>query len=405
VAATIDDYRWLVSEAAVPWLEEGSAVLRSTMGSGGELAKLALNFRRELSAERTHLVLEQIELRQRAKEKFSLAERMFFTRKGLEQATDEQLAANKAERFSAEQPIVDLCCGIGGDLVALARRGNVTGIDADEIAALLTSANAAANGLSAEQCSVAVKDAVGVPLAGCAWHCDPDRRREGKRTTRGELFQPPLEALDGLLAQSSDAAVKLAPATDAPPSWQEVAELEWLSSRGECRQQVAWFGRLARHAGRRAATVVHADGTTRTIAGLPDEAVPVASSIGRYVYEPDAAVLAARLNSALSAEHSLAAISAGVAYLTGDYLVEDVALDAFEVVDVLPLDRKQLKTYCREHRLGRLEIKKRGVDVSPEQLRKQIVAEGDEAATIIVATVEERVRAIVARRMNRWGGS
>jgi hypothetical protein len=403
VAATIDDYRWLVSEAAVPSLEHVGSVLPSKAGSGTELAKLATSLRKNLSAERAHLVVEQVELRQRAKEKFSLAERMFFTRKGLEQATDEQLAAYKAERFSSEQPIVDLCCGIGGDFVALARRGNVTGVDADEVAALFASSNAAANGFSAEQYSVAVQDALGVPLAGCAWHCDPDRRREGRRATRGELFQPPLEALAVLLSQSGDAAVKLAPATDAPPSWHPSAELEWLSSRGECRQQVAWFGRLARHAGRRTATVVRGNGKSRTIAGFADEVMPVASSMGRFVYEPDAAVLAAKLIATLSAEHSLLAVSAGIAYLTGDLSVDDVALDAFEVVDDMPLDRKQLKAYCREHRLGRLEIKKRGVDVSPEQLRKQIIDEGDEAAVVIVTPVLGRVRAIIARRLKSDG--
>ena len=123
---------------------------------------------------------------------------------------------------------------------------------------LLAGANVLAYEFSSEQCCVLEEDALLAPLAGGAWHCDPDRRADGRRTTRGELFEPPLDALARLLGQNSNAAIKLAPATEAPASWQASAELEWLGSRGECRQQVAWFGELARYPGRRAATVVDA---------------------------------------------------------------------------------------------------------------------------------------------------
>jgi hypothetical protein len=202
------------------------------------------------------------------------------------------------------------------------------------------------------------------------------------------------------LAQSNAAAVKLAPATEVPRTWQQSAELEWISSRGECRQQVGWFGPLTRHAGLRTATIINTSGKLRTVAGAPDQPVRQATAIGRYLYEPDAAVLAARLSAVLCLEHSLASISSGIAYLTSDASVEDLALDRFEVIDILPPDRKQLRAYCREHRLGRLEIKKRGVELVPDRLRKEIVGHGDNAATIIVAPVQNEVRAIIARRIS-----
>src|SRR6267142_2205170 len=118
VAMTLDDYRWLVSEATRPWL----AMAREESSHGATVG-LLLRLRKDLSAERAHLVVEQIELRRRAREKFSLADAMFFTRKGLEQATDEQLSAYKAARFRADDSIADLCSGIGGDLISLAVRG------------------------------------------------------------------------------------------------------------------------------------------------------------------------------------------------------------------------------------------------------------------------------------------
>ncbi len=396
----IDDYRWLVSEDAIGWLALCRDRLSTANQTGNALVKLTSLLRKDLSAQRAHLVIEQIELRQRARDKFSRAGEMFFTRKGLEQATDEQLAAYKASRFFAGQPIADLCCGLGGDLLAFAGRGNARGIERDPVTALLATANAKVQGFSPQQCYVDVEDATSISLRGSAWHCDPDRRKEGRRATRGELFDPPLEAIDRLLAQSNSAAVKLAPATDVPLSWQQTAELQWLSTRGECRQQVAWFGPLARFPGQRAATVITSSGEQRTLIGMPDQPLSIATSLQRYLYEPDAAVLAAKLSSVICREHALAALAPGVAYFTSDAFIDDLALDRFEVVDCLPLDRKQLRAYCSQHRLGRLEIKKRGVEISPEKLRKEIVAQGDNAAAIILSPFQNQVRAIVARRMD-----
>src|SRR3954452_20295369 len=127
------DYRWLVSSAAKGWLASDSS----------DPVRLITRLRKELSAERAHLVAEQIELRRRGREKFALAEQMFFTRKGLEQATDDCIAAYKGTRFSVGAQVFDLCCGTGGDLVAFCRRGPAVGVDCDDVTVLFAQANAA----------------------------------------------------------------------------------------------------------------------------------------------------------------------------------------------------------------------------------------------------------------------
>ena len=80
------------------------------------------------------------------------ADRMWFTADGLEQATRPAVAARHAgERFAAgaaRSRVADLCCGIGGDLLALARAGSpgVLGVDRDPLTAAVAAANAAALG-------------------------------------------------------------------------------------------------------------------------------------------------------------------------------------------------------------------------------------------------------------------
>ena len=72
-------------------------------------------------------IVELLELRQRARAKFAHAARMFFTPEGLEQATGEAIAAYRASRFPVNIAVVDACCGIGSDALALGKRAPRSG--------------------------------------------------------------------------------------------------------------------------------------------------------------------------------------------------------------------------------------------------------------------------------------
>ncbi len=297
---------------------------------------------------------------------------------------------------------------------ALAQRGAALGVDRSEIAALFAAANLAALGnlASARASGVVIGDVEHASLKRvAAWHIDPDRRPQGRRTTRVELHEPGPAVIELLRAACGAGAVKLAPAAELPQSWQQGAELEWISRGGECRQLVVWFGPLARSVGLRRATVVSRNaergtrnaeqehpqasggrqpggdyqatvglpfesqtteqGTTprqgrgagdpeagnftvRSIVGRPALDIPAAAKLGRYLAEPDAAVLAAELGGALAAERNLAPIAPGSAYLTGDQAEPDAALAWFEVSDELPFDLKRLKVAAAAARLRTL---------------------------------------------------
>lgn len=388
--AELEDTRWLVSDAAQAYLDRAG-------NAGQDLVPLAQSLRRELSAVRTHLVLEQIELRTRARAKFHRADEMFFTRRALEQATSEAIADYKAARFPKNQPAADVCCGIGGDFLSLARRGPATGVELDPVTSLLAAANSAVCGASAA--TVITGDACDARVADfAAWHIDPDRRAAGDRVSQVESYQPSLDTLDRLLAENPNAAVKLAPAAVAPQSWSAEAELQWIGHDRECKQQLAWFGSLARHAGQHVATVIDAAGRASSVVGCPKR-VDVADKIGRFVFEPHAAVLAADLVGELSQKHELAAVAMSVAYLTADGLVEEPTVAAFEVREVLPLDMKRLKALLRQRRIGQLEVKKRGVPHDPADVRSRLKVPGDHRATLLLYGSPDGAKAILADRV------
>jgi hypothetical protein len=383
----VAEYDWLTGS-------EAGALLEELAGDNEPLHNAVERFRGRLSPARTHLLMEQIELRRRAAAKFTQAARMFFTRIGLEQATDEWVANYKASRFIGHGRVADLCCGVGGDLMALAVKGNAVGVDRDPVAAHFAAVNSGA--------FVHTADVDKFDLGGIdAWHIDPDRRPGGRRTTSLESCEPDLSVIERLLARVPQAAVKLAPACRVPGDWTERCELEWISRGRECRQLIAWHGNLATAPGQHRATILPADGSVavRTIVNQPGVPIPIVNKTDRYIFDIDPAVLAAGLKGALAAEHELSALSDGPTYLTGPRAIADAALACFGVKDILPLRVRDLSRHLRAGGVGQLEIKKRGVEIDPEKLRRDLKLHGDNTATLLITRIAGRPSAIVARRL------
>jgi hypothetical protein len=391
--AELADYEWLAGL-------EAAEMLADLAGRDGPLHVAVARLRRTLSQARAHLALEQVELRRRAEAKFDRAADMFFTRLGLEQATDQSVARHKARRFADRGPAADLCCGIGGDLLALAAVVPTTGVDRDPVAACLAAANTRAFGVS-DHASLNVSgiDRLDASVFA-AWHIDPDRRPAGHRTTALEWSSPSTDSIERLLAAAPNAAVKLAPAADVPSNWTARCELEWISRDRQCRQLVAWHGALADRPGQRRATVLSLDGrVARMVIGQPEQQMPFTPQFDRFLFEPDPAVLAARLTGALANEHGLSGVSAGIAYLTGPAAIDDPALACFEIREILPLDLQQIAGHLREQNVGQLEIKKRGVEHDPATVRKQLHLQGDDSATLLLTKLNGKHVAVVARRI------
>lgn len=393
VRQEIEDIRWLLSHAA-------DIVLRDVAASQIPLHRQVRRLRKMVSPARSRLVLQQVALRARAAVKFRDADRMLFTGRALQQATDEAVAAYKAHRFPAGRSLADLCCGIGGDLTGLAGRGDVVGCDTDWVAARLAAYNAERQ-RRADVCSLAVADAAWVDVGEvAAWHIDPDRRASGRRTTRVDAFRPHARAIQRLLQRNPHAAIKTAPASALPAHWQQQAEREWISRGRACRQQVAWFGDLAAAHGQRTATCVNASGQVLgQIRGAVTTTERLASGVCRFVYEPDPAVLAAGLAATLADRLDLDVLHVPPAYLTGDHRVHHPLLAGFEVMDVLPLDLRRLRHLLRARRIGTLEVKKRGVSCDPARIQKALVASGRNMATLLIARVGNTPTSILARRL------
>jgi len=399
VMAEFSDYEWLVSDASA-----AAQLIRLATDVRPALAQLN-ELRHELSAERARLVVEQVELRRRAAAKFgATATRMFFGPTLLEQATDDQIARYKAGRFApyaAGRHVHDYCCGIGGDLLALTVHADCTGWDKSPVACLLANANLRAQGHDPVVREADVETLA--PQTTDLWHLDPDRRAGGRRSTTLEHHSPGPDLIDRWRRAAPDAAVKLSPATTLPTAWSTEAEFEWITTHRECRQLVVWFGALARNPGEHRATRLSDDGSSpqaaSSVAGRPDVPCDAAERPLAYLYDPDPSVLAAGLLGHVAAENRLQSLGIGGAYLTGDRAVATPLLQAFAMQDCLPLRTSDVARLLAARNIGSLEIKKRGVTVDPDRLRRELKLRGENSATLILTRVGKRQMAIIAARL------
>ncbi|MFF4222900.1 methyltransferase domain-containing protein [Streptomyces abikoensis] len=345
----------------------------------------ATRLRRDHPADLVSAALGQARLRQRAVAKFGAedAYRMFFTPNGVEQATRATVAAYRAQRFSAlgVRRLADLCCGIGGDAIALARAGiEVLAVDRDPLTCEVARANAAALGL-AELIEVRCADVTEIDTSSYdAVFVDPARRGGRGRIFDPEAYSPPLSWAVEAARRAPHAALKIAPGVphEAIP---EDAEAEWISDGGDVKEAVLWFG--TDPAARRATLLP--GGASLVGRGLPDPAV---RPVGRYLYEPDGAVIRAHLVAEAAAELGDGGlIDETIAYVTSDELRDSAYAAAYEITDVLPFNLKKLKAIVRERGIGVAVIKKRGSAVEPEELRKKLKLAGANSCVIVLTRV------------------
>ncbi|MDN5718032.1 MAG: class I SAM-dependent methyltransferase [Janibacter sp.] len=394
--------RWLASPEGhgalhdLPTYSEADAVTQATRlrGTG-------------LSPEQVSALLTQKRLQGRAQDKFGeFAEGMLFTPDGLEQASRLEVAATHAGRYAAASlaTVHDLGCGIGSDAMAMSALGvTVHGVDADPLTAAIADVNLRPWPDSRARTGVAEDfDAPRDPLHSRAgvW-LDPARRTPGVtdrtgRTRRVFRLDEIAPSWDFVLAVARDVpatGAKLSPSLphDIPPLG---TEAQWTSWQGSVLECTVWWGPLVKQAGRSArvlrkgAPPVEVD--QRTCEDDPAAAGSI-EDIGRWLYEADRAVNRAGLIGTVTSAVSGMELEAGLGYVTSDSALDLGHARRYEVLEAMPFAVKGLRAWLRERNITGLTIKKRGIRLDEDQLRKQLKiarhAGSGESATIVLTRV------------------
>lgn len=339
--------------------------------------------------------LSQVALRRQAAAKLERAADMLFTRAGLEQATRTRVARWRARRFAEAgvREVWDLGCGIGADAMAFAEAGiRVVAVEADPETAALARHNLELVG--GGDVRVGYAEDARIP-ADAAVFLDPARRTAKGRTWNVADFTPPWDFVSAQLASDRFVAVKLGPGVpkELIPG---AVEASWVSERGDTVEACLWNLPALELGGRRTRAVVLPAGVELTTPAVP-RALDV-RPVGRYLLEPDGAVIRAGLLGEVAPKADLWLLDQHTAYLCSDEPVVSPLVTCFEVLETLDYDERALKGWVRERGIGTLEIKKRGLDVDPAQLRARLKPKGKAAATLILARTVDGAKALVARR-------
>jgi hypothetical protein len=376
---------------------EGRALLAELPGGvldPAETLRLGTRLRERHPAELVAAALAQRELRVRAGAKFSMADRMWLTRVGLEQASAEPLARHRVARYDRFPVVADLCCGIGGDLCALAPGRSALAVDLDPVHLRMARENARLYG--AVEVAAAVADVRDLRLpASLAVFVDPARRAGGRRLPAGGS-RPPLGWCLDLASRVAAVGIKAAPGIPlerVPPGW----EVELLADRRELKEAALWSPSLAT-AGRRA-TVFPGPHTLAARPGPPGDRAggpPVdTASPGAYLLDPSPAVTRAGLVEELARDLGAWKLDPRIAFLSADAPLRTPFGRLLRVEASLPWNLKRLRQVLRERGVGAVEVRKRGSAVDVADLTTRLRLRGDAHAVVVLTRVAGRPWALV----------
>jgi hypothetical protein len=384
-----------VSSAATFPSPAALAILREGSFQDADPEGLNLSLRKQgHPAEVCIEVVNQVALRKKALQKLGpLAQSLLFTRQGLEQASRIEVARYHARRLNGLESVTDLTCGIGLDSFAFAESGlAVQAIDIDQVTAEFAKHNLA----GFPEAAVQVGDARSTEVRSKSVFLDPARRDlksagRSRRLLQPSDFEPPIDFAFELLAKFPG-GVKLSPGLPhelIDPRF----EATWVSHDGDLVELSQWSIEGER-AGKRYAVMVQGEGEIEFSGEVFEAEV---APLSEFIYEPDAALIRSHLIGELAQQLGLGPVSTGLAYLTGTE-VASPWLRRFKVVEELPLQEKAIRHYLTQQDIGRLEIKKRGVDIEPELLRKRLKLRGSGAATLIATKVGGAHKALVCEQ-------
>jgi len=312
---------------------------------------------------------------------------MFFTRAGLEQASAGVVSQHRARRYEGSTAVADLCCGIGGDLAALAAQSSVTAVDRDPVHLWMARENTRVYGVD-ERVMTRDGDVRAFDLSGIdAVFVDPARRSDRGRRRFADS-EPPLEWCVALHRSVRRVGIKAAPgiAHEAVPAgW----ELEFVAVDRELKEAALWSPDLATATTR--ATILPAG---QTLVAATQERVDVRAP-GAYLLDPNPAVTRAGLVEDLAHLVDAQKIDEKIAFLTSDSEVHTPFARTLRIIDSGPWKQKQLPERLRQLDVGSVNIRRRGLAGDTDALHRRLRLSGSRRATLVMTRVRDVPWALV----------
>jgi hypothetical protein len=353
---------------------------------------------------------EQLACRQKAAKKLPHLSQhnLLYTPLALEQASGERTAEYKASLLSGKR-VIDLSGGLGVDSMFLSRVFHeVVYCERDPLLCALFQHNLKQCGIS----NVQVQNGDSIDLLSMYpddcfdWiFVDPARRELGRRSIGLEAASPDVVCCHEILLRKADrVCIKASPALEISglkkllPSLcsvivvsvdRECKEVLLLLERSTVQKPVTVTA-VCLSSASDAVTEVFGDGVLER---------SIASSVKEYFYEPDPAIIKAKLSSTLARDAGIEFVNSSVDYLTSNSLIDAFPGRIFRMIECVLYKPKTFRAFLQRHDIRGASIQRRDFPLSVEELRKKYrLLESDKAFLFFTRDNVGRPVAIYALR-------
>ena len=327
---------------------------------------------------------EQLACQQKAIKKLPTLSQhnLLFTPLALEQSSGERTAAYKASIMSGKK-VIDLSGGLGVDSMALAKVfQEVVYCERDSLLCSVVEHNLKVSGIK----NVAVSNGDSSSMLAeyldnsFDWiYVDPARREQGQRSIALDAASPDVVAYHNLLLQkASKVCIKASPALEISALKKQLPALHTIvvvSVDRECKEILLLLERASPsdRPVQVKAVCLNADSEeiTEIAGGSGDTPRVVAVAVKEYLYEPDPAIIKARLSAVLARDSDLEFVNKTVDYLTADRKIDSFPGRTFRVVECVPYKQKSFRAFLERHAIAGASIQRRDFPLSAEELRKK----------------------------------
>ena len=364
-------------------------------------------------------IMDYMSLVPKIQDKFGLGN-LLCDKLALEQSTAQDIGRWKANLWPSSSKgdagnatVHDLCCGMGGDSFFIPASFKVVGVDLDENRLAMYSHNMQVLGKTASTLCADVREVANATF----FTIDPARRAlEGENQRDLRNLTPTLEEVVEISKHYQGGMVKLPPGYP-PAEIPDGTEILYLGGHSDCRECLVLFGTLAKHPDTVRAVMVDKAGNAlaewsrprdRSQETLDDEFqekldrndslegkdrtyrtatsrndLPI-GEIARYLSEPAPVLIRSHLfnAAALTCDPQAHLISEGIAYVASDLPLPTPGFTCYEIVAHSEISTGAVRAMLKEHDIGKLTLKLRGVHLDPDAEIKRLKPKGKNSAIL-----------------------
>ena len=346
--------------------------------------KLSDKLSKKYNQQERRALMHYLEILPKIREKFCLRKTdLICDRLAFEQATARDISEYKAKLWKNGAKISDLCCGMGGDSFWLPSGIAANGADIAPERVLMFNENMKRLELPHIAFAQNALDA-----RGSDFFCIDPARRGG--------LNPSFESILELSKKFCGGMVKLPPAHPENELPKE-SDVLYLGNANDCRECLMLTGIFGKGIIRAVAICENETFEWQCEKNELQNTILETKKLGNFILEPVPVLVRSHLFLSEAKKCDFWQIDSTLAYLSCENLSTKYAgFTAYKVIEQSTLSTNNVKAMLKKHGIGKITLKKRGVEVVPEAEIRRLAPKGEGDGILFYTRILGEKQAILA---------